>query len=291
MLELKNIKKNFGKKNVLSSIDIKINDGIYGLLGANGSGKTTLIKIMAGELPATKGKVIYGCDKGEFYSTLGYLPQNFKAPKEMSVSEYLMYISIYKGLTNVEAKEVIKKLSIELNLESVLDKKLGSLSGGTLQRVGILQAFINNPKFIILDEPSSGLDVSERRNLKNFISKKAKEKSILVSTHIISDIEFIVDWILIMKSGKIIEQVKYKEAIKQLEGMVWEICLENSDLGKFESSLKSLGGVVTNVNLEDPKKSYIRYVCADAILINAASREPVLNDYYLWTVERNEYYG
>lgn len=286
-MELKNIKKNFGRKNVLSSINLNIDKGIYGLLGANGAGKSTLMKVMIGELPVNMGEVIYDVNtKDEFYSTLGYLPQKFNAPKDMTVKEYLTYISIYKGLTDSESKEIIKVLSKELNLDSSLDKKVGSLSGGTLQRVGILQAFINDPKFIVLDEPSSGLDISERRNLKNFISKEAKGKYILISTHIISDIEYIVDWVLVMKSGKILKQIKYEDALSQLSGMVWEICLEDNELELFKNKLESLDGVITNINMEDSKKTYIRYVCMEPVTKKAISMEPVLNDYYLWIVER-----
>ena len=286
-MELKNVTKKIGRKNVLNSINLHIDKGIYGLLGANGVGKSTLMKIMTGELQPTKGQVIYdnNSNRVEFYRSLGYLPQVFNAPKEATSKEYLMYISIYKGMDNEAAKKKIKDLTHDLNLEDYIDKKIGTLSEGTLQRVGIAQAFINNPKFVILDEPSSGLDISERRNLKKFISKEASESPVLISTHIISDIEYIVDWILVMKSGEILEQIKYQDAIKKLDGKVWNICLENRLLELFKQKLKTFGGVITNVNADNPEKNSIRYVCIEPIYQEANIKEPELNDYYLWMIE------
>ena len=286
-MELKNVTKRFGRKDVLNSINVHIDKGIYGLLGANGAGKSTLMKIMIGELQPTKGAVIYTHhgNRWEFYRSLGYLPQTFNAPKEMTTREYLMYISRYKGMSNDLAKKKVKALTLDLNLEGYIDKKIGTWSGGTLQRVGIAQAFINNPKFVILDEPSSGLDISERRNLKNFISKEASESSVLISTHIISDVEYILDWLLVMKAGEILEQIKYQDAIKKLDGRVWNICLENRSLELFKQKLKALGGVVTNINIDNPKKNFIRYVCIESIYQDADSKEPELNDYYLWMTE------
>lgn len=287
-MNLKKISKQYGKKTVLKEINTEIGHGIYGLLGANGAGKSTLMKIMIGEVKESSGKIIYENENNSqesFFSTLGYLPQNFRAPKEMKVFDYLQYIAVYKGIKDEKIKANIQELCQDLNLSEYIQNRIGDLSGGTLQRVGIAQAFLGNPSFIILDEPSSGLDISERRNLKEFISRKSRDKSIIISTHIISDIEYIVDHLLIIKAGRILQDISYKEAIKSLDGCVWEDYLNNEQITHGEKLIQSMGGVTTNLDREDNSRNHIRYVGKEKLTNNSVYKEPELNDFYLWTIE------
>ena len=287
-MNLKKISKQYGKKTVLKEINTEIGYGIYGLLGANGAGKSTLMKIMIGEVKESSGKIIYENENNSqerFFSTLGYLPQNFRAPKEMKVFDYLRYVAVYKGIKDEKIKANIQELCQDLNLSEYIQNRIGDLSGGTLQRVGIAQAFLGNPSFIILDEPSSGLDISERRNLKEFISRKSRDKSIIISTHIISDIEYIVDHLLIIKAGRILQDISYKEAIKSLDGCVWEDYLNNEQITHGEKLIQSMGGVTTNLDREDNSRNHIRYVGKEKLTNNSVYKEPELNDFYLWTIE------
>ena len=287
-MNLKKISKQYGKKTVLKEINTEIGHGIYGLLGANGAGKSTLMKIMIGEVKESSGKIIYENENNSqerFFSTLGYLPQNFRAPKEMKVFDYLRYVAVYKGIKDEKIKANIQELCQDLNLSDYIQNRIGDLSGGTLQRVGIAQAFLGNPSFIILDEPSSGLDISERRNLKEFISRKSRDKSIIISTHIISDIEYIVDHLLIIKTGRILQDISYKEAIKSLDGCVWEDYLNNEQITHGEKLIQSMGGVTTNLDREDNSRNHIRYVGKEKLTKNSVYKEPELNDFYLWTIE------
>ena len=287
-MKLKKISKQYGKKTVLKEINTEIGYGIYGLLGANGAGKSTLMKIMIGEVKESSGKIIYENENNSqerFFSTLGYLPQNFRAPKEMKVFDYLRYVAVYKGIKDEKIKANIQELCQDLNLSDYIQNRIGDLSGGTLQRVGIAQAFLGNPSFIILDEPSSGLDISERRNLKEFISRKSRDKSIIISTHIISDIEYIVDHLLIIKAGRILQDISYKEAIKSLDGCVWEDYLNNEQITHGEKLIQSMGGVTTNLDREDNSRNHIRYVGKEKLTNNSVYKEPELNDFYLWTIE------
>lgn len=287
-MNLKKISKQYGKKTVLKEINTEIGYGIYGLLGANGAGKSTLMKIMIGEVKESSGKIIYENENNSqerFFSTLGYLPQNFRAPKEMKVFDYLRYIAVYKGIKDEKIKANIQELCQDLNLSEYIQNRIGDLSGGTLQRVGIAQAFLGNPSFIILDEPSSGLDISERRNLKEFISRKSRDKSIIISTHIISDIEYIVDHLLIIKTGRILQDISYKEAMKSLDGCVWEDYLNNEQITHGEKLIQSMGGVTTNLDREDNSRNHIRYVGKEKLTNKSVHKEPELNDFYLWTIE------
>lgn len=287
-MKLKKISKQYGKKTVLKEINTEIGYGIYGLLGANGAGKSTLMKIMIGEVKESSGKIIYENENNSqerFFSTLGYLPQNFRAPKEMKVFDYLRYVAVYKGIKDEKIKANIQELCQDLNLSEYIQNRIGDLSGGTLQRVGVAQAFLGNPSFIILDEPSSGLDISERRNLKEFISRKSRDKSIIISTHIISDIEYIVDHLLIIKTGRILQDISYKEAMKSLDGCVWEDYLNNEQITHGEKLIQSMGGVTTNLDREDNSRNHIRYVGKEKLTNKSVHKEPELNDFYLWTIE------
>lgn len=208
MLEIKNLSKSFGKKTALDNISIGFGEGIYGLLGPNGSGKTTLIREITGLYPSKKNTIMFNGKNAsgskEFFSSIGYLPQSFGLFKELTVKEIL---EMFAGLKEIDKSTVDKEIDRVLkivNLSDEIDKKCSELSGGMVRRLGLAQAFLGDPKIIILDEPTVGLDPEERLRLKGAISRSAKGKTIIISTHIVEDVEALCDKIVIMNAGKIL---------------------------------------------------------------------------------------
>ena len=237
-VRVSNLDKKYTKKGdfILKSINLELNNGIYGLIGPNGVGKTTFLHVLLGILPMTAGEIICNNDiefaSDEFYDLVGYLPQYPKFYKHFTASEFMNYICSLKGINSDDTKEKVKELLELVNLEKVKDNKISTFSGGMRQRLGIAQALINNPKLLILDEPTAGLDPNERIRFRNILSRLSKDRIIIFSTHIISDIEYIADWIIFMKDGKIINQNTPANVIKELENKVQEITVEEIELNK-----------------------------------------------------------
>ena len=232
-IELKSIYKKYGKQEVLKHVSMEFNEGIYGLLGKNGAGKTTLIGILLGIVKANSGEVwIDGKDvrlcKKEFLDKIGYLPQYPQFYKEMQVYEFMTYMASVKGLSQKHSKEKVDWLLREVNLWEAKKKKVGALSGGMRQRLGIAQAMLNEPELLILDEPTAGLDPQERIRFRNLISKFAKDRTVILVTHIVSDVEYIANEVIVMDDGDIVCQGNIEELEHSTEGKVWEIIRENS---------------------------------------------------------------
>lgn len=208
MLILENVSKKYKNFTALSDINLELQEGIYGILSPNGAGKTTLLKMIATLLYQTTGNIYYDGENikqmGERYrEILGYMPQHFGYYREYSAIRYLKYIAILKGLPKEKAENTILELLIKLGLSDVKEKKLKTYSGGMLQRVGIIQALLNNPKILILDEPTAGLDPMERAKFREMISGFSKGKIVLYSTHIVSDVEDIANQIIMIKDGRL----------------------------------------------------------------------------------------
>lgn len=225
MLEINNLVMSFGKKEILKGIDFGFSNGIYGVLGPNGAGKTTLIRCIAGLYQPKRGQILYNGEptlKSKSYlSRLGYLPQGFGVFKELKPVDALMLLANLKGIDKHAAKkEALRVLDI-VNLSDELDKNIGSLSGGMLRRLGIAQAFLGDPEIIIFDEPTAGLDPEERIRFKNIISTVSRNKTIIISTHIVEDIEAVCDKILIMNDGKIIKSGSCNEIAKCADDKVF----------------------------------------------------------------------
>lgn len=210
-LEICSLTKQYKDKTAVNNVSCNIYPGVWGLLGANGAGKTTLMRMIAGIMKPTSGRILYDGIEisvlNEAYRNIfGYLPQEFGFYPEFTVTDYLKYIAALKGLTKNNTKVKIDELLQILTLTEVRKKKISKLSGGMKRRVGIAQALLNDPEVLILDEPTSGLDPGERVRFRNLISEFAKNRIVLISTHIVSDVEYIATCNTIMKDGQIISR-------------------------------------------------------------------------------------
>ncbi|MCK4258114.1 MAG: ABC transporter ATP-binding protein [Halanaerobiales bacterium] len=231
-------KKYRGKVWALQNFELEITPGIVGLLGPNGAGKSTLLKILATITKPTLGRVVWdGVDVQEYpnkiRSVLGYLPQDFGIYDNLNAIEFLKYIALLKGLNHSASKKVIHHLLEVVHLADVATRKLGTYSGGMKQRIGIAQALLNNPQILIVDEPTVGLDPQERINFRNMLSDLAGEKIIILSTHIVADIETLAGKIAIMNHGKLITYSEPEELLAAVDGQVWETMISSSELEKF----------------------------------------------------------
>ena len=236
-LELDGLTKEFGDFTAVNHINLTMTNGVYGLLGVNGAGKTTLMRMLCTLLKPTSGTIccngkdIFSMDS-EYRKLLGYLPQDFGFYPEFTVEDYLLYIAALKGIRPIVAKKRVKELIAKVGLSKAAHKKMKKLSGGMKRRAGIAQAMLNNPKILILDEPTAGLDPKERINIRNYIAELSKDKIILFATHVVSDIECIADCVLLLKKGEIIAQGTPIELIEAMSGKVGEIkcCIDEVEL-------------------------------------------------------------
>ncbi|WP_373899529.1 ABC transporter ATP-binding protein [Haloimpatiens sp. FM7315] len=233
-LEIKNLTKAYGKKKANNNITITFENGVYGLLGPNGSGKTTFMKQITTLTEPTSGKIIYNGKNimelgDEYRDVIGYLPQEFGVYKNFSAQDFLKYVAALKGLDGREAKEKIKELLDIVGLYQVKNKAIGKFSGGMKRRVGIAQALLNDPKILVLDEPTTGLDPQERTRFRNLISKISRDKIVILSTHIISDIESIARETVMIKDGEMLMKGSHEEILEAMKGNVYIIKTRNEN--------------------------------------------------------------
>ena len=219
-LSLDRLTKQYRNKIAVDRVSLKLGEGVHGLLGANGAGKTTLMRMICGVLKPDSGTVTFdGIDVStELYrSKLGYLPQDFGYYPDFTGMDFLMYMAALKGLIKTQAKRRANELLALVSLQGDAHKKIKTYSGGMKQRLGIAQMLLNDPKLLILDEPTAGLDPKERVRFRNIIAEIAKDSIVILSTHIVSDVEHIADNILMMKDGKMIYQGRWQEQLGDLE--------------------------------------------------------------------------
>ena len=283
MLKIESVSKKFGKKEALSDVDLELEAGIYGLLGDNGAGKSTLMRLLVGVDTPTRGHILYeGEDisqlKEKYRGLLGYMPQEFAVFPGFTAGEFLTYMGALKGLSKRELKEKIPRVLAFVNLEDVKDKKVSTFSGGMKRRVGIAQALLNDPKILILDEPTAGLDPGERIRFSNILSNMSKDKTILFSTHIISDIEAITKSIIILNDRKIRAKTTSDKLIEKMEGRVFESRIPFSELAAYEKKVQ-----IIRMRYEGERLK-IRYT-GDAFE-GARPAQANLEDYYI--LHRNE---
>ncbi|URZ87467.1 ABC transporter ATP-binding protein [Floricoccus penangensis] len=237
-LEIKNVSKSYGNKLVIDDINLTLEPGLYGLLGANGAGKSTLMKMICNVSRTSKGEITYNekniVNNKEFLDDLAYLPQDFSYYPEFTVIDFMLYMASLNGMNKKIAKnktfEVLDKVGLNRNLSK---KKIKTLSGGMKQRLGIAQAILDDPKILIIDEPTVGLDPKERVRFRNMISEIAEDNIVLLSTHIVSDVEYIADEIIILKNGQIKNMGTVQELLSEIEGLVWEVNVSARDVKDY----------------------------------------------------------
>ncbi|MCL6458700.1 MAG: ABC transporter ATP-binding protein [Gorillibacterium sp.] len=279
-LKICNIKHSYGRKQLLKDLSLSMTPGIYGLLGPNGTGKTTLMRIVADVLRPTAGKILLdGQDKNamgdQYRAILGYLPQDLGFYGYFTGRDFLHYVATLKGLTKKEANERVEQLANTVNLTEHLDKKCGKYSGGMKRRLGIAQALLNNPHLLILDEPTVGLDPMERVRFRNMLSEISGERIVILSTHIVSDIDHVAKQVLLMRDGQLLRQGTSRELVADLEGQVWQAVVNKRQLEQFKAH-------VTIVNMHQLDSGLeLRVVSPVAPCDHARLVEPSLEDVYM----------
>ncbi len=283
-LYLNHISKVYDTKTAVDDVTLKLEPGIYGLLGANGAGKTTLMRIICDIQQATGGRVEYDHEDiaglGEEYrNVLGYLPQHFGYYPDFTAYKFMLYLASLKGLAKGYAKERSLQLLEEVGLLEVRNKKIKTFSGGMRQRLGIAQALLNDPRVLVLDEPTVGLDPKERVKFRNMISSLSAGKIVIFSTHIVSDVEYIADQILVMKDGRIMHQGRPEEITKEVAGKVWECRVRPRNVDRFVEKCN-----VGNLKHEDGY-TILRIVSEEKPMEDAQPVPPTLEDLYLYYFE------
>ena len=287
-LEIRNISKTYKKGAVkaLDNFNVVLTPGVYGLLGPNGAGKSTLMNIITDNLNADSGDVLYDGENikklGKNYrSVLGYMPQQQGLYDDFTLNRFLWYMAALKGLKKKEAKKKISQLLETVNLTDAAHKKLGAFSGGMKQRALIAQALLNEPKILILDEPTAGLDPKERIKIRNFISEIAGDKIVLISTHVVSDIESIAKEIVLLKGGQLVLHDACNNLTKEIENKVFEMEIEKEKLKYFQDNYR-----VSNLYHNDDK-IVVRLVTDNPPENHKLSpQSPTLEDLYLYIFEQ-----
>lgn len=281
-LKIEHLSKHFKDKRAVDDVSLTLTPGVWGLLGANGAGKTTFMRMIADIMVPTSGVIYYDganiCKMGESYRNIfGFLPQDFGYSRDFTVKDYLEYVAALKDVPARETTKKINQLLEILTLSDVKEKKIAKLSGGMKRRVGIAQAMLNEPKILVMDEPTAGLDPGERVRFRNFISEFSHDRIVLISTHIVSDIEYIATKNAIMKAGKIVDVGTTDELVKEIEGKVWTCTISAKDLVSYEMRMR-----IINQRSEDNGQVSIRYLSETPDIPGAIASQPRLEDLYLW---------
>jgi len=280
-LQLQDLCKQYGTKCAVNHVNANLAPGVYGLLGANGAGKTTLMRMICGVLKPTSGSIRLNGktieELGErYYSHIGYMPQDFGFYPDFTAREFMLYMAAVKGLDTKTAKERTDQLLHMVNLHEIANKKIKSFSGGMKQRLGIAQAELNHPSILILDEPTAGLDPKERVRFRNLISDFAKEKIVILSTHIVSDVSYIADYILMMKNGQFLLGEPMETVTDGIKGKVWEFLNDKREAAKYIRHFS-----VVNLHHEN-NMVRLRIVSDTAPTTDAVTVEPSLEDLFLY---------
>ncbi len=259
MLEIKNLTKYYGEKCAINNISMQLSPGIYGFLGPNGAGKTTLANMLVGNLTPTDGEILYDGHpiselNSKYREKIGFMPQHQSIYDFFSGRQFLSYIAELKDIPEKEIKNEVLRVMNQVNLTEQLEIKVKNYSGGMKRRLLLAQALLGNPKFIILDEPTTGLDPKERIRMKNVISKYAMDTIVIIVTHIVPDIEYIAKEIVLFKEGKIVEYGTPEQLTASIDDKVYEICISNSDLDNIQNTYQ-----ISNIRREH-EHIYVRII-------------------------------
>ena len=279
-LSFEHISKLYGDTVALQQVDLTLGPGVYGLLGPNGAGKTTLMRIMTDLLAPSTGRVLLdGQDiavmGAAFRKKLGYLPQDFGVYPNFTAEQFLLYIARLKGLSKFEAKRQADDLLRMVGLEDKKQKNLKGFSGGQRQRVGIAQALLGDPEILVLDEPTAGLDPEERIRFRGIISELSQQKLVLLSTHIVSDLEAAANEIILLRKGVVLEMEKPSVLLERLNGQVWTVTVPAAD----EAALTKQYACSSVMHAEG--KSVLRLLAARRPHPDAVPAAPNMEDLYL----------
>lgn len=279
-LTISDLTKDFGSFRAVDQVTFTMHSGVYGLLGVNGAGKTTLMRMLTTLIRPTGGEIrwdgqdVFRMDSA-YRKLLGYLPQDFGYYPDFSIYDYLMYIASIKGIRPAAAKQRALRLLKQVGLSQAGHKKMKTLSGGMKRRVGIAQAMLNDPKILILDEPTAGLDPNERIRFRNLISELSEERIVLLSTHIVSDIEYIASEILLMKDGRITLSGTAEEVIASMPERVWLFSVPREQVDRYLAAYR-----VSNLKTT-PAGATLRVLSAECPAIGAVETAATLEDVFL----------
>lgn len=249
LLSIQGISKTYkkGKMKALDNLSLELTPGVYGLLGPNGAGKSTLMNIITDSIQPDCGQVLYNGTEisrlgKDFRSVLGYMPQNQRLYDSFTAARFLLYVAALKGIPKKQAKQRVEQMLKLVNLRDCAHKKLGGFSGGMKQRILIAQALLNDPEVLILDEPTAGLDPKERVRIRNFISRIALEKIVILATHVVSDVEYIAREVLLIDRGHLVMRGTPAKILGDMEGKVWQLHITPEQIQKVQEQY-----IVTNI--------------------------------------------
>ncbi len=286
-LTIQNITKSYGTNRALDGFTATLDAGIYALLGPNGSGKSTLMNILTDNLKADAGAITYTDGAGvsenvldmgvRFREKLGFMPQYPGLYPNFTVERFMWYMASLKGMTKEEAQRQIPEILAAVELDDVPRRRIGALSGGMKQRLTLAQAVLGDPEILILDEPTAGLDPKQRIAIRNYISKIAFNKIVLIATHVVPDIEFIAKDIIMLKKGVIVDNAPPHELVKKIDGRVWSVPCAEADVQAMQEAFR-----VTNIARDEQTGEVLLRVLAETMPTERAKTVmPTLEDYYL----------
>ena len=282
ILKMEKVSKSYGTNLALNGFTATLEPGIYALLGPNGSGKSTLMNILTDNLKSDTGEISYDGENVlemgvRFREKLGFMPQYPGLYPNFTVERFMWYMAALKGLDKATAQLEIHEILAAVELDDVPKRKIGALSGGMKQRLTLAQAVLGKPEILILDEPTAGLDPKQRIAIRNYISKIAFNKIVLIATHVVSDIEFIAKEIIMLKKGVIIDAAPPHELTKKIDGKVWNIPCAEADVQMYQEQFR-----VTNIARDERTGDVILRVLSEEMPTDKARTvAPTLEDYYL----------
>ena len=288
MLEIKSVNKSYGKKQVLFDVSYRFSDGVYGLLGPNGAGKSTLLQIMTDNLACDSGDIVYEGksilrNSKHYRKNLGYVPQLQGMYEMFSAYQFLAYLAAVKGIKKADATREVERVLKVVGLYEESARKLSTYSGGMKQRILIAQALLGDPKVMIMDEPTAGLDPKERIRIRNFISRISEMKTVIIATHVVSDVDTIAKEVLLLGEGRIKSAGSINELCRTLEGKVYETIIDSEEIGKIENF-----AIISNIQELPGRKIKIRFILSSKNTKETDKTQwlqvaPNLQEVYLYT--------